>query len=355
MPAPAGDRLTARVLVVDDSVVVRRVLARAIAMEPALELAGVAANGRLAIQKLAQLSPDVVILDLEMPEMDGFATLAAIRRTHPDLPVIIFSNLTSEGAMATLEALALGATDFVLKPQAQSLGLAEELVRAQLLPLVSATVRRAPVDPARHDVPTRPARSLRTRSVSAVVIAASTGGPNALAEIAVTFPEELPVPVFIVQHMPSLFTKMLAERLDRIAAVNVMEAAGGEVALPGHVYVAPGGHHLALVRAGGKVTTRLTDAPPENSCRPAADVLFRSAAKVYGAGTLAVVLTGMGRDGLHGSESVRAVGGSILAQSEASSIVASMPAAIAAAGLADAIVPLEDFGAEILRWVSEGR
>ena len=345
--------LAARVLVVDDSVVVRRVLARAIEMEPTLELAGVAANGRLAIQKLGQLSPDVVILDLEMPEMDGFATLAAIRRTHPDLPVIIFSNLTSEGAAATLEALALGATDFVLKPRADGIGLAEEQVRAQLLPLVSAVAPRASF-PARPDVPAHE-HSPRTQPVSAVVIAASTGGPNALAQIAVALPPELPVPIFIVQHMPPVFTKMLAERLDRVAAVSVVEATEHEAVLPGHVYVAPGGRHLALARTNRTVTTRLTDDAPENSCRPAADVLFRSATEVYGAGVLAVVLTGMGHDGLRGSENVRGAGGSILAQSEASAVVASMPAAIADAGLADAVVPLETFGAEILRWIAEGR
>ncbi len=351
----------ARVLVVDDSVVVRTILARALESESSLELAGVAANGRIAIQKVDRLTPDVVILDLEMPEMDGFATLAAIRRTHPDLPVIIFSNLTSEGATATLEALALGATDFVLKPSAAGIGLAEAQVRAQLLPLVSAVT--APMLPPSDFTPsavsstTSPSawNALRAPKVSAVVIAASTGGPNALADVALVLPKDLAVPVFIVQHMPPIFTKMLAERLDRVAAVSVVEATAGDVVVPGRVYVAPGGHHLALLRAGEQVTTHITDAPPENSCRPAADVLFRAAAQIYGPGVLAVVLTGMGRDGLRGSEAVKAAGGSVLAQSAKSAVVASMPAAITAAGLADAVASLEDVGTEILGRIARGR
>jgi two-component system chemotaxis response regulator CheB len=180
----------------------------------------------------------------------------------------------------------------------------------------------------------------------------STGGPNALAAIVADLPPALGVPIFVVQHMPALFTRMLAERLDRVAALTVVEAADGELVVADRVYIAPGGRHLSLVdtrKGGGEVRVRLTEDPPENYCRPAADVLFRAAAAVYGPGTLAVVLTGMGHDGLRGSEAVQAAGGHVIAQSEATSVVASMPAAVAAAGLTDAVVPLDRMASELIR------
>ena len=348
-----------RVLVVDDSVVVRQLVARVLRDEPSTELAGVAPDGRSALEKIERLRPDVVLLDLEMPEMDGFETLAAIRRTHPHLPVIIFSHLTSAGAAATLEALAQGATAFALKPRADGIGLAEAQVRDDLMPLIASV--RAPasasVVPAVAPAVTPAARRHTSTAVSAIVIAVSTGGPNALAGIMPVLPADLAVPIFVVQHMPPVFTKSLAERLDRLAAVTVVEAVDGEAVLPGHVYIAPGGRHLSLsgTNAIGDVRVVLNDDPAENSCRPAADVLFRAATAAYGAGTLAVVLTGMGSDGLRGCEVVRAAGGSVLVQTEASAVVASMPAAVARAGLADAVVPLDQIGSELIRWTSAGR
>jgi two-component system chemotaxis response regulator CheB len=343
----------ARVLVVDDSVVVRQLLGRALDAEPGLELAGVAANGRIALEKLDLLQPDVVILDLDMPEMNGFETLASIRRTHPALPVIVFSHLTSEGATATLDALALGATAFALKPRADGIGLAEEQVRNDLFPLLLAVTVRTAAPPTPDVVLAGPVS--RSHAVTAVVIAVSTGGPRALALIMPALPADLSVPIFIVQHMPPLFTKTLAERLDHIAAVDVVEAADGDVVVPGTVYVAPGGHHLALARVTTTVRVAITDAPPENSCRPAADVLFRSAADVYGAGVLAVVLTGMGHDGLRGSEAVRASGGSVIAQRADTAVVASMPEAVRLAGLVESVVPLDRIGPELARRTSGHR
>jgi two-component system chemotaxis response regulator CheB len=340
--------MPSRVLVVDDSVVVRQLVARVLNAEPTTELAGVAPNGRIALEKISQLHPDVVLLDLEMPEMDGFETLAEIRRTEPTLPVIIFSHLTSAGAAATLEALALGATGFALKPSANGIGLAEAQVRDDLVPLIDCIRPRSHVQVAPAD---KMVGCLRERAaVSAVVVAASTGGPNALADIMSVLPGDLGVPVFIVQHMPALFTQMLAQRLDRLAAVTVVEATDGERVTPGRVYIAPGGRHLSLAgtKADDNVRIRLTDAPEENSCRPAADVLFRAAAAAYGPTTLAVVLTGMGHDGLRGSEAVVAAGGRVVAQSTASAVVTSMPAAVATAGLTDAVVPLDQMAAEII-------
>jgi two-component system chemotaxis response regulator CheB len=342
----------ARLLVVDDSVVVRRVVTRAFENEPTVEVIGTARDGRDALNKFEVLRPDVVILDLEMPVMDGFETLAEIRRTHPEVPVVIFSHLTTTSAKATLEALSLGASEFALKPTAQGIGLAEEHVRAQLLPLIKAlaapTARPLTVAPS-------PAPAAASGRVAAVVVAVSTGGPNALATIVGRLPADLPVPVLIVQHMPPVFTKMLAERLDRQSAMSVVEASAGDAVVPGRVYVAPGGRHMALSAAGGRVKVVLHDGPPENFCRPAADVLFRAAVDVYRGEVLAMVLTGMGRDGLRGSEAVRAAGGSVVAQSESTCTVPSMPAAVALAGLANAVVPLDDLGAALVRRVSRGR
>lgn len=345
-----------RVLVIDDSVVARRVVARAIDAEPGLVLAGTAPNGKAAIDKLDLLRPDVLVLDLDMPVMDGFETLAAVRTTHPHLPVIVFSHLTRAGAAATLDALALGATGFALKPRADGIGVAEDLVRAELLPLIAAVAkpppdsvgltsrRRSPAPPPQQHIP--------RAAVSAVVIGVSTGGPNALAEVIPCLPANLPVPVFVVQHMPAVFTQMLADRLNRGATVEVVEAADAEPVVAGRVYIAPGGRHLVLRGTPASAAIELTDDPPENSCRPSADVLFRSAARVYGRGVLAVILTGMGSDGLRGCEVVHAAGGSILVQDAESSVVASMPLAVAEAGLASAVLPLPEVGPALTRWIA---
>jgi two-component system, chemotaxis family, protein-glutamate methylesterase/glutaminase len=341
-----------RVLVVDDSVVVRRVVTRALAGAPGVEVVGAARDGRVAVAKVDSLRPDVVILDLEMPEMDGLQALAEIRRGHPELPVIVYSHLTTQAASATFDALALGATHFALKPSANGIGLAEESVRSELLPLIrglAASSRRRPTVEPPHS-PARPGHE-----VSAVVIAVSTGGPDSLAAVIRALPGHLEVPILIVQHMPPIFTRILAERLDRGSAIPVAEAAHGEEVIAGRVYIAAGGRHMALTRTRGAVVVELNDGPPENSCRPAADVLFRTAADVYGAGLLAVVMTGMGQDGLSGARAVRAAGGTVIAQSEASSVIASMPRAVAEAGMADAIVPLGDLATVLARRVSVGR
>jgi two-component system chemotaxis response regulator CheB len=340
-----------RVLVVDDSVVVRRVVTRALSAEPGVEVVGAARDGRVAVTKVDSLHPDLVILDLDMPEMDGLQALAEIRRSHPTLPVIIYSHLTTQAASATLEALALGATDFALKPTANGIGLAEESVRTELLPLI-----RGLVAPSDHEPTVDPPLPAPPRhEVAAVVIAVSTGGPNALPAVISRLPADLTVPVLIVQHMPPVFTNALAERLDRGSALSVVEAAARDKVVAGKVYVAAGGHHMALARNGEGVVVDVHDGPRENSCRPAADVLFRAAVDVYGAGVLAVVMTGMGHDGLLGARAVRNAGGMVIAQSASSSVISSMPGAVADAGLADAVVPLGDLGSVLVRWVSEGR
>jgi two-component system chemotaxis response regulator CheB len=352
-----------RVLVVDDSVVVRRMVGRAVEADPSMVLAGVAADGRLALAKLATVRPDIVVLDLEMPVMDGFETLAAIRRTHPALPVVVFSHLTAGGARATLEAMALGATAFALKPNTEHTTMFElngsggrdgTGIGDELIPLIRALTTRPAGTVPGGGRPTRPAASSAAR-VDAVAIGVSTGGPRALDVVLAQLPASLAAPVLIVQHMPALFTRLLAERLDARSPLAVVEAQEGMVVRGGQVFVAPGGRHMGMARAAGEVRIVLSDGEPENGCRPAADVLFRSSVEVFGGRVLGVVLTGMGRDGLRGAEQVRAAGGAVVAQSRASSIVASMPGAVIDAGLADAVVELDGVAGEVLRRVNRGR
>jgi len=343
-----------RVLVVDDSVVVRRTLRE---MLP-FEVLGPAANGKIALALIPQLNPAAVILDIEMPEMDGLQTLAALRRQYKSLPVIMFSTLSARGAAATLDALALGANDYVLKPSS-SLGATGNLVAvtAELArkirlhcpvvvgcarPLLTATRRVAPASSA----------AARRRPAEVVAIGVSTGGPNALAELVPRFPPDLPAPVLIVQHMPRLFTKFLADRLGTKSRIPVSEARDGETLVPGRVWIAPGDFHLTLRRTGARVALELNQEPPENSCRPAVDVLFRSVAAIYGPAALAVVMTGMGQDGLRGCEAIRENQGSVIVQDEASSVVWGMPGAVAQAGLAEAIFPLPELAERIMRAVN---
>lgn len=337
-----------RVLVVDDAVVIRRLLADELAKDPALEVVGTAATGRIALALLPQVAPDVVILDVEMPDLDGLATLAALRKTHPRLPVIMFSSLTERGALATIDALTLGASDYFTKPSSESgVDASLAVVREQLIPKIKSLCGpRTPTPPRSglHSVP-------GAQKVEVVAIAASTGGPNALAEVFAKFPADLRVPMLIVQHMPPMFTRLLAERLTARSAVPVHEAASGTIVQPGQAWIAPGDYHLAVVRDGARVRLLTHQDPPENSCRPAADVLFRSVARAYGAGVLAVVLTGMGQDGLNGCQAVREAGGVVLAQDEPTSVVWGMPGSVVRAGLAARVLPLSLVADEIVHRV----
>jgi two-component system chemotaxis response regulator CheB len=341
--------LKTRVLIVDDSVVIRRLLADILAGDPALEVAGAAANGHIALAKLPQVNPDVVLLDIEMPDMNGLETLAALRRNYPKLPVIMFSALTERGAVHTLEALALGATDYITKPANMgSPGAATARVRDELIPRIKALHRAAGALMPQIT----PAPTFRTRAggqIDAVAIGVSTGGPNALAALLPQLPEDFPVPVVIVQHMPPLFTKFLADRLNGQCALTVREGVPGAKVEPGTVWIAPGDWHMIVERAGTSVVLRTHRGQQENSCRPAVDVLFRSVASVYGAHTLAIVLTGMGQDGLRGAEEIRERGGHVLAQDEASSVVWGMPGFVTNAGLADRVLPLDQIALEIIR------
>ncbi len=346
-----------RALIVDDAVVMRKLITESLSRDPDIEVVGTAANGRIGLQKIPQVNPDIVTLDVEMPEMNGLETLREVRKIYPKLPIIMFSTLTRRGAEATLDAIAAGATDYVTKPaNVGSVGESIARLEEELIPKIKAHCRAAL--PART-VPTRPAtpvgaprepvRRMATSPVEIVCIGTSTGGPNALADVLTVLPAEFPVPIVIVQHMPPLFTGLLAERLGKRSRLKFHEGAEGEAIRPGHVYIAPGGRHMTVRRDGTTVRLALNDDPPENSCRPAVDVLFRSVAATYGAGTLGVVLTGMGQDGAHGCEHIRERQGQVFAQDKATSVVWGMPGAVVDAGVADRVLPLGSVAQELVR------
>ncbi len=350
-----------KVLVVDDSAVMRRLLSDAIATEPALELAGVASHGGLAIPMIERLAPDVVTLDIEMPHMDGLETLKVIRSKFARLPVIMCSSLTVRGATATMECLSLGASDYVTKPERMSGGEgAIQGLKEILVPKILALCARGTdVSPrllkAPPDAKVIPRVPVHRGPIDVVAIGCSTGGPMALAEIVASIPEDFPLPMLIVQHMPAMFTRALAERLSTLCPVPVNEAVAGVELIPGTIWVAPGDYHLGVVRDGHHVYLETSQAPRENSCRPSVDVLFRSVANVYGGRVLAVVLTGMGQDGLRGCTQLGEAKAQIIVQDEGTSVVWGMPGFVAKAGLADAILPLPRIGSEIVRRVNASK
>src|SRR5262249_43144678 len=309
-----------RVFLVDDSSVVRRLVASALDRDKDLEVVGTAADGQMALTRLNELRPDVVLLDLEMPVMDGLQALAALRKVHARLPVIMFSRFTQRGVEATVHALTLGADDYVPKPGdgLEVSACIEELLIPKIKLLARRGGPRAKAETPAVGVPASegPQGGARTRPrrVEVVVIGASTGGPNALAELIPAFPPDWSTPLVVVQHMPPDFTARLAERLTEKSRLRVREGVAGEPVFAAQAWIAPGGHHLIVRRGGQAVRLALHQEPPVNSCRPSVDVLFRSAAEVYGPGVLAVVLTGMGQDGLRGCECVRAAGGQVVVQ-----------------------------------------
>jgi two-component system chemotaxis response regulator CheB len=347
-----------RILVVDDSVVIRRLLSDTLSGDPALEVVGTASDGRIALAKIPLLKPDLITLDIEMPVMDGLETLAAVRKLYPKLPVIMFSTLTERGAAATLDALSLGASDYSTKPShTGSPAVALERIRIELIPKIKALCGIASLNllPPQG---TRPALKVRVRSnprIEIVAIGTSTGGPAALAEVLPRIPNDFPVPIVVVQHMPPIFTRLLAERLASRSAIPVEEGRSGVVLSPGHAWIAPGNFHMKVIRAGAGWCLNLNQGPQENSCRPAVDVLFRSVAVACGANVLGVVMTGMGSDGVLGAQDIRDAGGDVIIQDEASSIIWGMPGLVHASGLADAAYPLDCLAAEITHRVLQSR
>jgi len=367
-----------RVLIVDDSAVMRKIIASALQKDPLIEVVGFAANGLQAIEAIKTHSPDVMTLDIEMPEMDGLTALREIRKTNKYLPVIMFSSLTHQGAQAAIMALTAGASDYVGKPatSAGSIDGAFKVLETELIPKIIGLAKRVKSRQAREangsdgkslssnpstrsslkEEPIKPKKVEKSsqksiipiKPVEAICIGVSTGGPMALMQIFSQISTPIGVPIFIVQHMPPSFTALLAARLSAAGVMNVKEAEEGEIALAGVGYIAPGGFHMTLKRSGTKTSIHLNIEQPENSCRPAVDVLFRSAAEVYGSGVLAVMLTGMGYDGLKGCEIISSKDGQIIAQDEATSVVWGMPGAVVQAGLANAVLPIENIPEEIV-------
>jgi len=349
-----------RVLLVDDSAVIRKVLGDLISADPDLELVGTAANGKIALEQLDLLKPDVVTLDIEMPEMDGLQTVKEIRKSGSRVPIIMCSSLTAAGASHTLDALAFGASDYVTKPSSHGVntrevvgeelirkikGLAAEAAGSKNAPAALRPVPKLSTALSELSIPGR--SSIALGMPDAIAIGVSTGGPNALQEILPKLPAMPRVPIFIVQHMPPLFTKLLADRLHAQCPFPVVEAVDGQEVKPGHVYLAPGGFHMEAKRVIGRTSIILHEGAPENSCRPAVDVLFRSIAAVYGSKVLAIVLTGMGQDGLKGCHKIKDAGGCVIVQDKESSAVWGMPGAVAESGLASAVFPLSRICSEL--------
>jgi two-component system chemotaxis response regulator CheB len=365
-----------RVLVVDDSSVMRRIIATALAKHVQLEVVGYASNGLQALLRTRELNPDVVTLDLEMPELDGLSTLREIRKANPSLPIIMFSTMTHRGAQATVMALTAGATDYVAKPTAAmgSMNQAFQVLENELIPkivgLAKRSVRRrqtldglagapkdhnpAPVSAAPLMSAPRPTTFVlsdlprRSAPVAAIVIGVSTGGPMALKQLFAAITVPLSVPVYIVQHMPASFTPLLAARLTASGSMTVKEPVNGEIPLPGMAYMAPGGLHMVVTGSAARVYLGLNQEPPQNSCRPSVDVLFQSAAQVYGESVLAVVLTGMGYDGVRGCQDIKSRNGQVIVQDEESSVVWGMPGAVSQQGLADLVLPLDKIADELV-------
>jgi two-component system chemotaxis response regulator CheB len=340
----------------------RSLLRSVILSDPGLEVAGTAADGATALESIRLDSPNLVLLDVEMPVMDGLATLREMRARRHTMPVIMCSALTQHGATVTIEALASGASDYVAKPTGQSGREAAARALAQeLLPKIHALTAHLQPRPAAPAAPRtllpmpaapQPLAPRVPAKPLVLAVGVSTGGPAALDVLLPQLPQSFPVPVLIVQHMPEMFTRLLAERLSRRCSLGVCEAEEGMPATAGSIYIARGNWHmeaLAAARPGAPATIHLTQDPPENHCRPAVDTLFRSAARVYGSGVLAVVLTGMGYDGLAGSRVILEHGGSVMAQDQATSTVWGMPGAVAQAGLAYKVLPLTAIAPEIMR------
>jgi two-component system, chemotaxis family, protein-glutamate methylesterase/glutaminase len=355
-----GNRI--RVLVVDDSVVIRRLVSQVLAEDPSIEVVGSVSNGSIALARIAQTNPDLVTLDVEMPEMDGLEMLRRLSQQRSRPRVVMFSTLTERGAVTTLDALALGADDYVAKAaNGGSLDRSMTSLRQELIPKVKQffvfsgqTLVSPPkptlrlVTPSKtYPVAPRPA-GVRARVLA---IGVSTGGPTALARIIPSLPADFDLPVLIVQHMPPLFTRLLAERLQTCTKLKVEEAGPGSVVAPGKILIAPGDYHMRLHQSGPELAISLDQSPPENSCRPAVDVLFRSVAETCGPAAIALILTGMGQDGLRGTQCLKALGACVVAQDEASSVVWGMPGAVVNAGLADTVVPLDDVIPEVLKRV----
>lgn len=377
-PTPTKNANPIRVLVVDDTATYRQIVSQILSNMPNVEVVGTAPNGKLALAKIDLLKPDIITLDLEMPEMDGLATLSELKKINSPVGVIMVSAFTTEGADTTIRALELGAFDFVLKPTSENINQSVDSLRRDLQIKINtfimrygrrmlsappsptlakpATVATVPLAAASTPSATTTADPLIIRRVGrllaqidAIVLGISTGGPQALTTMLPKLPADLPAPMLVVQHMPPMFTKSLADDLNRRCQLKVSEAKDGDRVLTGQILIAPGGKQMKVVRMGDRIITSITDDPPENNCKPAVDYLFRSVANVIGGNVLAIIMTGMGSDGTLGCRLLKRKGAAVLTQSEKSCIVYGMPRQPAEEGLSDVIAPLDLIADQITR------
>lgn len=364
-----------RVMVVDDSAVIRGLLTRTLESDPDIAVIASVGNGQMAISAVGRQDTDVVILDIEMPVMDGLTALPKILAAAPDIKVIVASTLTQKNAQISLKALAAGATDYIAKPTSSELNNAANFKReliekvkalgdarrrrrgvnakpgvAEQLPFRPPPGANRPASP--PTIALRPASSVRP---AVIAIGSSTGGPQALLSVLGGLSKELQQPILITQHMPPTFTTILAQHLARVAGRPAAEGVDGEAVLPGRIYLAPGDFHMTVEARGAERVIRLAKDPPENFCRPAVDPMLRSLSQVYGPAVLCIILTGMGADGTKGGEKVIAAGGTVIAQDEATSVVWGMPGSAAAAGLCSAVLPVSHIAPHVVRLAAGGR
>ncbi len=357
-----------KVMIVDDSAVIRGLLTRALESDPKISIAASVQNGKIALSSLERQKVDVVVLDIEMPIMDGMTALPLIIKAQPGVKVIMASTLTLKNAEISMQALQAGAADYIPKPtstgeistagdfkrelteKVKALGLAARGGSQATEPVpddATGTVVAKPVTASRA-IKLRP---LPTAVPDIIAIGSSTGGPQALFEVMKSLSGKVTQPILITQHMPATFTQLLAEHISRVSGITCTEAKDGDEIVGGQAYVAPGNYHMILVSDGTKKVVRLTQEPPENFCRPSVDPMLRSLSKIYGPRLLVLILTGMGSDGQRGSEAVTAAGGAVIAQDEATSVVWGMPGAVANDGLCSAVLPIKDIGPQVLKLV----
>jgi len=339
-------------MLVDDSAIVRGFMRRWIEEEPRIELVKACSDGAQAVNEVANVRPDVIVLDIEMPHMDGLSALPQLRKAAPEARIVMASTLTAAGAAQTVKALSLGAADFIAKPQASAFGSVDTYRRELIEKIVGLGQRAGGHAPASHAAITLRPKPLHAAPPAAMLIAASTGGPTALPAFLAPIARRIDAPILIVQHMPASFTPVFAEKLESVIGKHCREAREGDTLCSGTVLLAPGDRHMRIARCPAGRMVHLDQGEPVNFCRPAADPLFESAAAAFGSRLLCVVLTGMGHDGRAGAAKIVEAGGRVIVQDEASSVVWGMPGAVAQAGYAEAVKPLKELSQLALRMMN---
>ncbi len=343
-----------KVLVVDDSSLFRKAISSILATDSDIEVVGTAANGSIALKKIPQVNPNVITMDIEMPEMDGITALKEVKNLYPSISVIMFSVHTERGAEMTIDALSFGATDFVTKPSGD--GSFEDKmqdVKDKLLGKIKGGKSLKPIGRVTERIPaSRTWQKPMVMKRELIAIGSSTGGPNALGDFIPMLPKNINAGILITQHMPAVFTRKLAENLDSKSNIEVREAVEGDVIAPGLALIAPGGFHMVVKKSSmGENVVALNQDPPENHCRPSADVMFRSIAEIYKNRAIGVILTGMGQDGFLGMQVMKEQGSPIIAQNKESCVVWGMPRFVVEAGLADSEVDIKDVAEELRKYM----